>query len=168
MSRKKDKKPGKRPDKEPENMPDTTPVHRQDKKISKTALLLAVVVLGCAAIIGIYFLTMSLSSPVQGTGTSNVTVYYFYGKECPHCENVRPYIESLQKKYPDVNFKVLEIWHDETNKALADLMNHNLNQQQSLVPEAIVGDVALFGETEIFTQLEGAILAQKSNLTASL
>jgi hypothetical protein len=167
MSRKKDKKPGKRPDKEPENMPDTIPDHRQGKKISKTALLLAVVVLGCAAVIGIYFLTMSLSSPVRGTGTSNVTVYYFYGKECPHCENVRPYIESLQKKYPDVNFQVLEIWHDATNKALADLMNHNLNQQQSLVPEAIVGNVVLMGETEISTRLEGAILAQKRNLTAS-
>jgi thiol-disulfide isomerase/thioredoxin len=171
MSKKKDKKPGKLPDKGPdkwpENTPDTPPDHGQDKKIRKAAFLLAVVVLGCAAIIGIYFLTMSPSSPVQGTGTSNVTVYYFYGKECPHCENVRPYIESLQKKYPDVNFRVLEIWHDATNKALADLMNHNLNQQQSLVPEVIVGNVVLMGETEISTRLEGTILEQKRNLTAS-
>jgi len=167
MSKKKDKKPGKRPDKGPENTPDTPPDHQQDKKISKAALLLAVVVLGCAAVIGIYFLTMPPSTPAQGTGTNTVTVYYFYGKECPHCENVRPYIESLQKKYPDVNFRVLEIWHDATNKALADLMNHNLNEQQSLVPEVIVGNVVLMGETEISTRLEGAILEQKRNLTAS-
>ena len=167
MSRKKDKKPGKQPDKEPETMPDTSPDLRQDKKLSKTVLVLAVVILGCAAVIGIYFLTMSPFTPAQGTGTSTVTVYYFYGKECPHCENVRPYIESLQKKYPDVNFQVLEIWHDTTNKALADLMNHNLNEQQSLVPEVIVGNVVLMGETEISTRLEKTILEQKRNLTAS-
>ena len=167
MSKKKDKKPGKLPDKGPENTPDTPPDHRQDKKIRKTALLLAVVVFGCAAIIGIYFLTMSPSSPVQGTGSNPITVYYFYGKECPHCENVRPLVESLQKKYPDVNFQILEIWHDTTNQALANLMNHNLNQQQSLVPEIIVGNVVLMGETEISTRLEKTILEQKRNLTAS-
>jgi cytochrome c biogenesis protein CcdA/thiol-disulfide isomerase/thioredoxin len=169
MERKKNKKPGKRPDKEPENTPDTipdaTPGNRQDKKIRIAAVLLAVVVLVCAAIIGIYFLNISPSSPAQGTGSANVTVYYFYGAECPHCQNVRPYIESLRQKYPDVNFRILEIWHDETNNALSRLMNHNLNQQQSLVPEVIVGDVVLLGENEITTKLEGAILDQKKNLT---
>jgi cytochrome c biogenesis protein CcdA/glutaredoxin len=171
MDKKKNKKPGKRPDKEPENrlntVPDTTPGNQKDKKIRIAALLLAVVVLGCAAIVGIYFLNTSQSSPAQGTGSNTVTVYYFYGKECPHCENVRPYVESLRQKYPDVKFQILEIWHDENNNALATLMNHNLNQQQSMVPEVIVGDVALFGETQITTKLEGAILAQKKNLTES-
>jgi thiol-disulfide isomerase/thioredoxin len=165
MSRKKDKKPGKRPDNEPENTPDTAPDLRQDKKIPKTALLLGVAVLACAAIIGIYFLTMSPFAPAPGS--SDMTVYFFYGKECPHCDNVRPFVDSLQKKYPEVNFQFLEIWHDETNNARAKLMNHNLNQYQSLVPEAIVGDVALFGETEITRKLEGAIIAQKRNLTGS-
>jgi len=66
-----------------------------------------------------------------------------------------------------VNFRVLEIWQDATNQALADLMNHNLNQQQSLVPEIIVGNVVLMGETEISTRLEKTILEQKRNLTAS-
>jgi len=171
MERKKNKKTGKRPDKEPENTPDpipeTKPGNRQDKKSRIPVLLLAVVILGCAAIIGIYFLYMSPSSPVQGTGTNTITVYYFYGTGCPHCENVRPYIESLQRKYPDVNFQILEVWNDKTNNALYELMNHKLNQQQIMVPEVIVGDIVLVGDVQIPTRLEGAILDQKRNLTAS-
>ncbi|MGB9176417.1 MAG: thioredoxin family protein [Methanoregula sp.] len=142
-------------------MPDTTPGNRPDKKIRIRALLLAVVVLGCAAIVGMYLWNSSQSSPVQGTGSNTVTVYYFYGKECPHCENVRPFIESMRQKYPDVNFQILEIWHDQTNNALATLMNHNLNQSQTMVPEVIVGDVVLFGDKEIPAKLESVIIAKK-------
>jgi thiol-disulfide isomerase/thioredoxin len=168
MSRKKEKKLGKWPDKEPETMPDATPDHRQDKKISKAAIILAIAGLGCAAIIGIYFLNVFPSSPAQGTGSNTVTVYYFYGTGCPHCDNVRPYIESLREKYPEVNFQILEVWNDKTNNALYKLMNHKLNQQQVMVPEVIVGDVVLIGDVEIPARLEGAILDQKRNLTASL
>ena len=101
-----------------------------------------------------YLLNTSQSSPAQGTGSATVTVYYFYGTECPHCQNVTPYVESLRQKYPDVNFQILEIWHDETNNALFQLMNHNLNQPQAGVPEVIVGNVVLFGEEEIQADLE--------------
>lgn len=169
MERKKNKKPGKRPNKKAENtpntVPDTTHGDRQDKKIRMAALLLAVVVLGCAAIFGIYLLNTSPSSTAQGTGSHTVTVYYFYGEECPHCKNVTPYVESLRQKYTDVNFQILEIWHNETNNALSNLMNHNLNQPSAGVPEVIVGNVTLWGQTEITTKLEGAILDQKKNLT---
>jgi cytochrome c biogenesis protein CcdA/glutaredoxin len=78
---------------------------------------------------------------------------------------VTPYVESLAQKYPDVNFRILEIWHDDNNNALSRLLNHNLNQTQYGVPEAIVGDVVLLGEYDIPAKLEGAILAQKKNLT---
>lgn len=171
MERKKNKKPGKRPDKKPENtpntVPDTTHGNRQDKKIRIAVLLLAVVVLGCAAIFGIYLLNMSPSSTAKGTGSHTVTVYYFYGAECPHCQNVRPYVDSLRQKYPDVNFQILEIWHDETNNARFRLLNHNLNQPSTGVPEVIVGGVVLYGENEIRAGLEPAILQQKGNLTRS-
>lgn len=165
MVRKKNKKPGKLEDKEPENIPVTPPDNQPDKKTRMAVLLLIVAVLGCAAIFGMYLLNMPQSPPAQGTGSTAVTVYFFYGTECPHCQNVKPFIESLHQKYPDVNFQFLEIWHDETNNAFYKLMNHNLNQQQSGVPEVIVGDVALFGEDEITTKLEDAILDQRKNLT---
>ena len=167
MERKKDKKPGKRRDKKPDNIPDTPPDNRPDKKIRIAVVLLAIVVLGCAIFFGTHLLNMSQSTPAQGTGSDTVTVYYFYGAECPHCHNVTPYVESLSQKYPDVNFQILEVWHNETNDEISKSLYHKLNQTPSGVPEAIIGDVVLRGAIEIPAKLEGVILNQKRNLTGS-
>mgnify|MGYP001216219961 CR=1 FL=1 len=171
MERKKDKESAKKPDTKPEKIPDTTsgkiPDNQPDKKMRIAVVLLAFAVLGCAVFFGIHLLNTSPSAPAQGTGSNTLTVYYFYGAECPHCHNVTPYVKSLRQKYPDINFQILEIWHDETNNALSRLLNHKLNQKQYGVPEAIVGNVVLSGEDEITTNLEGAILGQQGNLTGS-
>jgi cytochrome c biogenesis protein CcdA/glutaredoxin len=80
---------------------------------------------------------------------------------------VTPYIESLRQKYPDVDFQILEIWHNDTNNALLTLMNHRLGRENGGIPEVIVGNISLLGENEIKAGLEPAILAQKGNLTGS-
>jgi cytochrome c biogenesis protein CcdA/glutaredoxin len=156
MDRKKDKKTQKKPDKQPDKGPEQLPGNR----IRLAAVLIAVVVLAGALIFG--FGLLNASAPSQpGSG---ITVYYFYGTECPHCHNVTPVVESLRQKYPDVDFQIREVWHNEENSALYELLNHRLNHPLDGVPEAIVGDVVLFGETEIITDLERVILDQKKNL----
>jgi len=171
MERKKDKKSVNKTDDKPDSFSDTTPGNVRnnppDKKMRIAAVLLAVVVLGCAVFFGIHLLNTSPSAPAQGTGSGTLTVYYFYGTECPHCHNVTPYVESLREKYPGVDIQILEIWHNETNNAFLKLLNHKLGRETSGVPEAIVGNVSLLGEDEIKTGLEPVILKQKGNLTGS-
>lgn len=159
MERKKDKKQKKGPD--------TPPANRPDKKIRIAVVLLAIVVLGCAIFFGPSLLNISTSTPAQGTVSKSVTVYYFYGAECPHCHNVTPYVQSLAQKYPAVDFQILEVWHNKNNSALAKVLFANLNQTQEGVPEAIIGDVVLAGSKEIPEKLEGVILNQTRNLTGS-
>ena len=60
------------------------------------------------------------------TVPNNITVYFFYGEECPHCHNVMPFIRNLSEKYPDVDFHILETWHNETNNALSQHCIRNL------------------------------------------
>ncbi len=155
-------KKAKKPETEPESVPGT-PVSAagSGRNTILTGAVIAAVIIAVVLIVGTPFLNLS---PPQTPG-SGITVYYFYGTECPHCHNVTPYIESLRQKYPDVEFRILEIWHNKENNALARLTNHNLNQTQEGVPEAVVGRTVLFGETDITTKLESAILAQKKNLT---
>ncbi len=129
------------------------------------AILVAIAVLGCAVFFALPFLNASSSHP--GAGSGPVTVYYFYGAECSYCHEVTPYIQSLQKKYPDVNFQILEIWHDETNQAIYKLQNHEAGKEPNAIPQVIVGNVSLVGETEIKDDLESVILSQKGNLTGS-
>lgn len=42
----------------------------------------------------------------------------FHGRECPHCKNMMPLVDRLEKE-TGVRFERREIWHDEAN---ADLM----------------------------------------------
>jgi len=37
----------------------------------------------------------------------------FYGKECPHCQNMMPLIDKLIEE--GIEIQKLEVWHDEEN-----------------------------------------------------
>jgi thiol-disulfide isomerase/thioredoxin len=134
-----------------------------DKTIKIVAVLCIIVIIGCTA----FFLGTSGQSPVKtipvlgATGSSgNVTVYFFYGEECPHCHNVMPFLQNLSAKYPDVDFKWLEVWHNQTNAAFFNSLNTEFGQKGVAVPEIITGNVVLIGERDIPAKLENAILDQ--------
>lgn len=38
----------------------------------------------------------------------------FYGKECPHCLNMMPLVDRLEKE-ASVKVERYEVWHDEAN-----------------------------------------------------
>jgi thiol-disulfide isomerase/thioredoxin len=98
------------------------------------------------------------SAAVDTSVQGNVTVYFFYGEECPHCHNVMPFIQNLSKKYPDVDFRILETWHNETNQALSLSLHQKLGIPSAGVPEIIIGNVSLVGDRDIPARLESVIL----------
>lgn len=48
-----------------------------------------------------------------------MTLYEFYGEECPHCEKMEPKVEQLQDE-EDVEVEQLEVWHNEENAEMMD------------------------------------------------
>lgn len=134
-----------------------------DRTLTAVGIVLAAIIVVIAAIVAVPGLSAAVfpshASPAESSGP--VTVYFFYGEECPHCHEVRPVIDSLQKKYPDVEFLVLETWHNQTNAALAATLNQDLGVTRPGVPEVIVGNTVLFGAAEIPEKLEQVILAKK-------
>nr|WP_320162150.1 thioredoxin domain-containing protein [uncultured Methanoregula sp.] len=133
-------------------------------KIIKIAVGLFAVIIFCAALVFAFPGTGPVQTPQDSNSAigpgGNVTVYFFYGEECPHCHNIMPFMQSLQQKYPDVNILFLETWHNQTNQALSVTLNRELKVSNSGVPEVIVGNVALIGEKDIPAKLEQAILDQ--------
>ena len=130
-----------------------------DRTIKIAFGLFIIIALVCAA----FFVLPQLAekNPAPGMGSAvqgKVTVYFFYGEECPHCYNVMPFIKSLKEKYPDVDFQILETWHNQTNWALFQSLNQNLGVKYAAVPEVIVGNVVLSGERDIPLHLEAVIL----------
>ena len=135
-----------------------------DNTLKIVAGVFIAILVACA----VFFLVIpqqSVQTPSAAKDTSvegNVTVYFFYGEECPHCHNVIPFIQNLSKKYPDVDFRILETWHNETNQALSLSMHKKLGIQSAGVPEVIVvgNNTPLVGDRAIPEQLEGVILEQ--------
>jgi len=135
-----------------------------DNTLKIVAGVFIAILVACA----VFFLVIpqqSVQTPSAAKDTSvegNVTVYFFYGEECPHCHNVIPFIQNLSKKYPDVDFRILETWHNETNQALSLSLHKKLGIQSAGVPEVIVvgNNTPLIGDRAIPEQLEGVILEQ--------
>ncbi len=73
-----------------------------------------------------------------------------------------PFIQNLSKKYPDVDFRILETWHNETNQDFYELMHMQLGIQSAGVPEVIVigNNTPLMGDRDIPAELEDVIVEQ--------
>ncbi|TFG89485.1 MAG: hypothetical protein E4H16_03590 [Candidatus Atribacteria bacterium] len=126
-------------------------------------LFFTVVLLVCALFFALPGEPASTMLPLADASVQDsVTVYFFYGEECPHCHNIIPFIQNLSIKYPDVDFQILETWHNETNNALSKLLNQKLAIENPGVPEVIVvgNNTPLIGDRDIPAYLEGVILEQ--------
>jgi len=135
-----------------------------DNTLKIVAAVFIAILLACV----VFFVVQSqwsgetLLVPVDTSVQGNVTVYFFYGEECPHCHNVMPFIQNLSEKYPDVDFQILETWHNETNQALSWSLHQKLGLPNAGVPEVIVvgNNTPLIGDRAIPAELEGVILEQ--------
>ena len=128
-----------------------------DRTIKIVAGLFAIVIIGVALL----FFAVTPTKPTIATqGNGAVTVYFFYGEECPHCHAVMPFINNLTQKYPSVNFQMLETWHNATNQALSAKLNAKLGVTDPGVPEVIIGSTVLVGDRDIPAKLESLIQDQ--------
>ncbi|MEN6442301.1 MAG: thioredoxin family protein [Methanoregula sp.] len=131
--------------------------YQMDKILKICVALVIVVIIGCLAVFA-----GSILHPAEDTAITagNPVVYFFYGEECSHCHVVMPFILNLTKKYPDVNFQILETWHNQTNQEIYVEMNNKAGISAPGVPEVIIGKTVLVGERDIPDKLEGLILEQ--------
>jgi cytochrome c biogenesis protein CcdA/glutaredoxin len=91
------------------------------------------------------------------------TVYYFYGQGCPNCNLAKPVIEELESKYPEVEFKKLEVWNSQGNSALYIEMSKKYGERieqaarLGTVPVVFLGDKFYISAMDIKSNLEDEI-----------
>jgi len=56
-------------------------------------------------------------------------IFEFYGKECPHCQSMKPIVEKLKNE--GIVVESLEVWHNDDN---ANKMREYDNQHCGGVP----------------------------------
>jgi cytochrome c biogenesis protein CcdA/thiol-disulfide isomerase/thioredoxin len=135
-----------------------------DKTITTAGLALAVILVVILSLLVIPGMIASPAPAVLPQGSGTVTVYFFYGEECPHCHDVMPLVIALRQKYPDVDVRILEIWHNPANFRVYSSLHSSLGIPEGGVPEVIVGNVVLSGSRDIPDKLEQTILDQKKTL----
>ncbi|MEM3676878.1 MAG: hypothetical protein QW176_01880 [Candidatus Bathyarchaeia archaeon] len=87
------------------------------------AASLAFILLISAAFIGSEA-AAPLSIPEGGSSTvqRKVSVYLFWGEGCGLCDEEVKFLNGLQDKYPGLEVKTYEVWHNQTNLTLFEEM----------------------------------------------
>lgn len=93
------------------------------------------------------------------TEDNKINLYLFYGKECPHCEEERKWLEVIKEDYKDyLNVYEFEVWHDDNNKELMKKVGEEFGYDAKSVPFNIIGDYYSTGYSEATgTRLESKI-----------
>ncbi len=71
---------------------------------------------------------------------NNVTLYFFWGKGCPHCAQEEIFLKQLEKKYPQLEVKSYEVWYNRENAKLFSQMAEAYGTRPEGVPTTFIGD----------------------------
>jgi thiol-disulfide isomerase/thioredoxin len=91
-------------------------------------------------------------------------VYYFHSSGCSACKILRPEIDKLETKYPEVLWLEYDLADANGSQAYRNFAaQHNLSTQQMYVPQALVNGTILTDRFNINKSLEGIIKAYENS-----
>lgn len=71
--------------------------------------------------------------------------YFFHSENCPHCHEAKPFMAEVKKKYPDIEFRELEVSRDLVNREILLKKAQQLGISRIGVPLFIIGETYLSG-----------------------
>lgn len=95
-----------------------------------------------------FFLLFCLWLPLAVQAKEKVTLYFFYGNTCPHCEQAALYLEELQKQRNDFTIVRYETFDSRENETLLQQVRNKLGSDSIGVPFMVIGDKYLTGFAE--------------------
>ena len=91
-----------------------------------------------------------------------VDLYFFWGYGCPHCTKEKEFLEKLQQKYPHLEIKSYEVWHDRENAKLFVQMAEAYGIKAKAVPTTFIGNfepiVGYRGDEVTGTKIEDRLI----------
>jgi len=81
-------------------------------------------------------------------------IYFFYGDECPHCQDVKPYLAKIEKDYPDMKIHYFEVYHNYQNARLLQSFYESYSIPSKGIPILFIGDRYLQGKNVIQRNLK--------------
>ncbi len=119
-----------------------------------------------ALVTGLIFLSSAASgfddSEHQQQVSNPVRLYLFWGKGCPHCSEEMEFLNKLKQKYPMLEIKDYEVWHDKQNAMLFDRIIKAAGGNSAGVPGTVVGSRIFIGfNVQTARSIEEAIASCK-------
>jgi cytochrome c biogenesis protein CcdA len=137
----------------------------EKRRIILAAVGIAVVLIGTLYFFGFFYnqsgnrIPQSIPTLPPASGSEGtVTAYYFYGDGCTHCANIKPYLIALAAKYPNLELKQLEVYHNATNQEILSQLQRSYNITTLGVPTLVIGNRVLVGENEIRDSTEPIVI----------
>jgi thiol-disulfide isomerase/thioredoxin len=121
------------------------------RKITPLALIGIIALLTCAA---------NAAQTGQNNTAKNVTMYYFWQTNCPHCKEIEPFIGTLETKYPQLELKRFEVRENRENSQLFYETAEAYGKQAKITPTVFVGDYMIEGYNGWITEqrIDSAII----------
>lgn len=88
------------------------------------------------------------AAPADAVGAAaptTVALYLFWGDGCPHCASEKAFLATLQERYPALDVRAFEVYHDASNRSLMLAMAEAFGREASGVPMTFLGDYAWVG-----------------------
>ncbi len=89
---------------------------------------------------------------VEANDTLNA--YFFYGDGCPHCGKEADFLAEMEKKFPNLEVKDFEIYHNRENALLLREIGQSLSTDIKGVPFLVIGNKHFAGYDESITSRE--------------
>lgn len=94
-------------------------------------------------------------TPSFGESKKSVILYFFWGEGCPYCEKQKVYLNSLKNKYPQLEIKDYEVWHNQAPRELLITMSKAYGINPNGIPVTFIGDKSFIGfNNDIATKIE--------------
>lgn len=99
-----------------------------------------------------------------GTGLASerqkqVTLYFFWGEGCPHCEKAKPFLEKLAARYRGLDIRSHEVFHNSDNRDLLKKMAQSAGKEATGVPVFFIGKEMITG----FSEETGRVIEKEVN-----
>jgi thiol-disulfide isomerase/thioredoxin len=122
--------------------------------MKRTFLSLLLVILGLAV------LGVGVVSAQDADTPQPVTMYLFWGDGCPHCAEMKPYLDTLLDKYPGLKMEQFEVWYNDGNANLLKQTADKFGFEVGGVPTLFIGPYHFTGYGEqMNADIEGVIEA---------
>ena len=88
---------------------------------------------------------LKAASPTAHHKTIDVTLYFFWAQNCPHCIEAKPFVNSLSKNYPWLTVRSYDLVNNRDNQKQFLQMAEQLRQPANSVPAFIFCDQMIVG-----------------------